>query len=80
MSEPLYPVPNFVDDPLTNPGSWQFVRKSDVSFDLDAGPWWIFDLGGSLTLVAINLIMTSLIVTLVVTGDQSTNQLGGKSL
>ena len=46
MSEPLYPVPNFVDDPLTNPGSWQFVRKSDVSFDLDAGSWWIFDLGG----------------------------------
>ena len=41
VSEPLYPVPNFVDDPLTNPGSWQFVRKSDVSFDLvDLGPWW----------------------------------------
>ena len=46
MSEPLYPVPNFVDDPLTNPGSWQFVRKSDVSFDLDAGPWLILDHGG----------------------------------
>ena len=40
VSEPLYPVPNFEDDPLTNPGSWQFVKKSDVSFDLDA------DLGG----------------------------------
>ena len=34
MSEPLYPVPNFEDDPLTNPGSWQFVRKNEVSFDL----------------------------------------------
>ena len=34
VSEPLYPVPNLLDDPLTNPGSWQFVKKSDVSLDL----------------------------------------------
>ena len=27
-------VPNFEDDTLTNPGSWQFVRKDEVSFDL----------------------------------------------
>lgn len=38
VSEPLYPVPNFVDDPLTNPGSWQFVRKSDIGKREVLGP------------------------------------------
>ena len=65
MSEPLYPVPNFVDDPLTNPGSWQFVRKSDVSFDLDAGPGRDNSDRG----------ITDMIVTLVVSDDLSDDQL-----
>ena len=36
VSETLYPVPNLADDPLTNPGSWQFVGKNDVSDLLDS--------------------------------------------
>ena len=36
VSETLYPVPNLADDPQTNPGSWQFVGKNDVSDLLDS--------------------------------------------
>jgi len=38
VSETLYPVPNLADDPLTNPGSWQFVGKNDIGRREILGP------------------------------------------
>ena len=64
VSETLYPVPNLADDPLTNPGSWQFVGKNDVSYLLDS-----HNLCTSLIVISNTVVLTHKMITQLILND-----------